>query len=67
MATKEQRQVIQAIKDLGGVANAKDIAEIIETNYATIRSVLTRMKAKGILKQVRRGEYALAEQEEDLL
>jgi predicted transcriptional regulator len=56
---EEQRKVIEAIKELGGVATIKEVASFLDKNYRTVQSLIFQMVNKGILKKSKRGKYIL--------
>jgi RecA-family ATPase len=58
MLAKEQRRILEAIKELGGEASIKEIAIFLNKNYSTVRTIITRMQKKGVLKKVQKGRYS---------
>jgi DNA-binding CsgD family transcriptional regulator/archaellum biogenesis ATPase FlaH len=57
--TKEEKKVLQALAELGGVASPKEIAELAEMNPNTAKTALRRLANEGKVKMVDRGKYTL--------
>jgi DNA-binding CsgD family transcriptional regulator len=57
--TREEKKVLQALRELGGVASPKEIAELAEMNPNTVKTALRRLAGENKVKVVDRGKYTL--------
>jgi len=57
--TSERLEVAEALQDLGGEANASDIAALLDKRANTITRLLLNMEKDGLVTKTRYGVYAL--------
>ena len=56
--SKERREILEAIDELGGSAKPKEIAEILGKNHNTIKVFLRKLEAEGLVNSIG-GSYAI--------
>jgi len=57
--SRERREILQVLEDLGGEASPKEIAEVLEKPQGTVRKLLHHMVRDGEVVRVRKGRYAI--------
>jgi DNA-binding CsgD family transcriptional regulator len=57
--TKERREILKAIQELGSAARPKEIAELINKNHSTVRVLLRKLEAEGVVNSVG-GAYCIS-------
>jgi len=55
---EEQRKVVKAIRELGGEATPKEVAEFLNKNYHTVKNQMLQMLNKGLLLKKDKGRYS---------
>ena len=58
---KERREILEVMRDLGGEAKPKAVAEILGKKPAAVQYLMARMARDGLLRQTRYGVYSLNE------
>lgn len=51
--TKERRELLQAIQELGGAARPKEISDLLGKNHNTVKVLLRKLEAEGVVNSVR--------------
>lgn len=59
LLAEEQKRIVETIKQLGGKATIKEVAEYLGKNYQTIKTQIRRLLEKGVLKREAKGNFLL--------
>jgi RecA-family ATPase/DNA-binding Lrp family transcriptional regulator len=56
--SKERREILEAIEELGGSAKPKEIAELLGKNHNTVKVFLRKLEAEGLVNSIG-GSYCI--------
>ena len=64
--TVEREDIIAVLAKRDGPMTIKEIAEACNNDYNNVKQLLTKLHAEGHVERVRRGEYKLAEPQNEM-